>query len=134
MSRMSLKNDPFASIIDEYKSIKDVENKAKKQAGELNNQLKDEMLKRGVDSMDGIEYKVTLTVKPHEEFNEDKAIEILKEKLSPADFKKVVKKKEYIDDDALEKLVYNQKFDMSELDSCVTQLPPTYTLRTAKLK
>lgn len=134
MSRRSLKPN-FADIVDEYKSVKDEEKAIKSKVSELNTALKDEMLKKDLTSLDGNgEYCVTLSSTTKESLDEDRAIEILKENLTPAQIKQVVKKKEYIDDDALEKLVYNGKFDMSKLESCRMVSTPTYTLRISKKK
>ena len=83
---------------------------------------------------EGSTYSATLTVTEKESLDEDKAIEILKDKLSEADFVKCVKTKQYIDDDALEKIVYSSGFDMQELNSCVVKSKPTYTLRVSKIK
>ena len=134
MSRMALKPN-FADIIDQYKSIKDDEKAIKSKVSELNTAIKEEMLKNNLTSMDGNgEYCVTLSSSTKETLDEDRAIEILKESLTPTQIKQVIKKKEYIDDDALEKLVYNGKFDMSKLESCRIISAPTYTLRLSKKK
>ena len=134
MSRMSIK-PKFSAIVDEYASVKDEEKVIKKRVSELNSALKEEMISKNLSSIDGTgEYCVTLSSTTKESLNEDRAIEILKESLTPAQIKQVVKKKEYIDDDALEKLVYNGKFDMSKLECCRVLSEPTYTLRVSKKK
>lgn len=46
-----------------------------------------------------------------ESLNEDLAIEIIKSKLGGPLLATVIKQKEYIDEDALEKLIYNGDFD-----------------------
>lgn len=134
MSRMGLRQT-LADIVDSYKVAKDEEKAIKKVVGDLNTQLKEKMLADNLDSIDGNNgYCVTLTTTQKESLNEERAIEILKEALTPAQLRKVVKKKEYIDDDELEKLVYNGKFDMSQLECCREFGEPTHTLRIAKIK
>jgi hypothetical protein len=134
MSRMGLRQT-LADIVDSYKDAKDEEKAIKKVVGDLNTQLKEKMLADNLDSIDGNNgYCVTLTTTQKESLNEERAIEILKEALTPAQLRKVVKKKEYIDDDELEKLVYNGKFDMSQLECCREFGEPTHTLRIAKIK
>lgn len=134
MSRMSLKPN-FADIVDAYKSAKDDEKQVKARVSELNTQLKEEMLSKNLDTLDGNgEYCVTLSSSTKETLNEERAIEILKESLTKAQLKEVVKTKEYIDDDALEKLVYSGKFDMTKLECCREVSAPTYTLRVSKKK
>lgn len=134
MSRMALKVN-FADLVDKYKVAKDEEKVIKKTVGDLNTQLKEKMLADNLESLDGNgDYCVTLSTTKKETLNEERAIEILKESLTPAQLKKVVKKKEYIDDDELEKLVYNGKFDMSQLECCREYGAPTHTLRISKIK
>lgn len=134
MSRMGLRQT-LADIVDSYKDAKDEEKAIKKVVGDLNTQLKEKMLEDNLDSIDGNNgYCVTLTTTQKESLNEERAIEILKEALTPAQLRKVVKKKEYIDDDELEKLVYNGKFDMSQLECCREFGEPTHTLRITKIK
>ena len=118
MSRMGLKVD-FAKVVDDYKEVKDEEKVIKGRVKELNDKLKEKMLSDGISTLDGTSgICVTLSTTTKETLNEDRAIEILKNELKPAQLKKVVKTKEYIDDDELEKLVYNGKFDMSKLECC----------------
>ena len=78
--------------------------------------------------------KVTMTETRKEKFNEEKAIEILKKELTKDEAKSVIKTKEYIDDDALEDLIYNKKFDAQKLASCKTYGEPIRTLRLKKIK
>ena len=61
------------------------------------------------------------------------AIEIIKENLDGALLKSVIKQKEYIDEDALEKLVYNGDFDITKLEKAKIVKPVT-TLRVVKKK
>ena len=123
-----------------YHEAKSEEKVCKEKASNLNTEIKDYMKQNiladdnGKRLFEGSTYSATLTVAEKESLDEDKAIEILKDKLSEEDFAKCVKTKQYIDDDALEKIVYSSGFDMQELNSCVVKSKPTYTLRVSKRK
>lgn len=123
-----------------YQEAKNEEKVCKEKASNLNTEIKDYMMQNlfadenGKRLFEGSTYSATLTVTEKESLDEDKAIEILKDKLSDEDFAKCVKTKQYIDDDALEKIVYSSGFDMQELNSCVVKSKQTYTLRVSKRK
>ena len=99
--------------IDEYKESKDKENALKKANGE--------------------KYAVTMSKTAKQKLNEDLAIEIIKENLDGALLASVIKQKEYIDEDALEKLVYNGDFDITKLAKAEINTT-TYSLRTSVIK
>ena len=93
--------------------------------------------KKKIDDMNNFSsdnFTATITKKENEELNEELAIEIIKKNLSTELRKTVIKKKEYIDDDALEKLVYNGQFDIQLLQKAKIIKPPTITLRISKKK
>ena len=123
-----------------YQEAKNEEKICKEKSSNLNTEIKDYMMQNlfadenGKRLFEGSTYSATLTVTEKESLDEDKAIEILKNKLSEEYFEKCVKTKQYIDDDALEKIVYSSGFDMQELTSCVIKSKPTYTLRVSKRK
>lgn len=120
-------------IIDEYKESKDKENALKKVNNELNDNIKGYMYEHNMSSADSEKYTATLTKTDKESLNEDLAIEIIKENLEGALLNTVIKTKEYIDEDALEKLVYNGDFDISKLEKAkITKT--SYTLRVTRRK
>lgn len=109
--------DPLKKQVDDY---------GKRIKAEMRNQDKSEVI------VDGI--KASITVTPKSEFNELQAIEILRKNLTPEQFSQVVKTREYIDDDALENLVYTEGIDASILAPAETPKEPTITLRLGKAK
>ena len=123
-----------------YQEAKNEEKIYKEKSSNLNTEIKDYMMQilfadeNGKRLFEGSTYSATLTVTEKESLDEDKAIEILKDKLSEEDFAKCVRTKQYIDDDALEKIVYSSGFDMQVLNSCIIKYKPTYTLRVSKRK
>ena len=123
----------LSTAIDRYKESKDKENALKKSNNELNENIKTYMQKHGMESANSEKYMATLSCTKKESLNEDLAIEIIKENLKGALLSFVIKQKEYIDEDALEKLVYNGDFDINKLAKA-KMVKETYTLRVNKKK
>ena len=121
----------LSKVIDEYKESKDKENALKKANTAMNESIKNYMSKNGMDEASSDMYTAVLSNTTKESLNEDLAIEIIKENLGGALLNSVIKQKEYIDEDALEKLVYNGDFDISKLEKAkITKV--TTTLRIKK--
>ena len=123
----------LSTAIDKYKESKDKENDLKKANNELNETIKTYMQKHDMTSANSEKYTATLSCTKKESINEDLAIEIIKENLGGALLSSVIKQKEYIDEDALEKLVYNGDFDITKLAKAKI-VKETYTLRVVKKK
>ena len=123
----------LSKTIDEYKESKDKENSLKKINNELSENIKSYMHEHNMTTADTDNYTATLSRKDSESLNEDLAIEIIKENLGGALLASVNKTKEYIDEDALEKLVYNGDFDVNKLAKAKI-VKPTFTLRVTKKK
>lgn len=124
------------SIIDECKSYKDIISKAKKSSEPLEAQIKEYALKNGFDNIKSDNWQANISITPKQDFNEDKAIEILKESLNGRldILSSIIKTKEYIDDDALEKAIYNGDIDAKLLTSCTIEKAPTVKLTIGKIK
>ena len=123
----------LSKAIDSYKESKDKENSLKKANNELNETIKTYMQKNDITSANSEKYTATLSCIKKESLNEDLAIEIIKENLGGALLSSVIKQKEYIDEDALEKLVYNGDFDITKL-ARAKMVKETYTLSVVKKK
>lgn len=123
----------LSKTIDEYKESKDRENALKKANNALSENIKSYMYEHDMSSADSDKYTATLTKTDKESLNEDLAIEIIKENLGGALLASVIKTKEYIDEDALEKLVYNGDFDINKLAKAKI-VKSTFTLRVTKKK
>ena len=119
--------------IDSYKENKDLENKLKKSNTEAGNRIKAYFNEKGITNASSEKYTATVTTTTKSTLNEDLAIEIIKENLGGALLKSVIKQKEYIDEDALEKLVYNGDFDITKLEKAKIDTT-TQTLRITKKK
>lgn len=131
MSRRKVFN--LSTAIDKYKESKDTENALKKANNELNETIKSYMYEHDMESANSEKYVATLSCTRKESLNEELAIEIIKENLEGALLASVVKQKEYIDENALEKLVYNGDFDINKLAKAKI-VKPIYTLRVNKRK
>ena len=123
----------LSTAIDKYKESKDNENALKKANNELNENIKTYMQEHNMTSANSKNWSATLSCTKKESLNEDLAIEIIKENLGGALLSSVIKQKEYIDEDALEKLVYNGDFDINKLAKAKI-VKETYTLRVNKKK
>ena len=133
MSRRDGDNFDLSAYIDKYKESKDTENALKKANNKLNEDIKTYMQEHNMTSANSENWTVTLSCTKKESLNEDLAIEIIKENLGGALLSSVIKQKEYIDEDALEKLVYNGDFDINKLAKA-KMVKETYTLRVVKKK
>lgn len=123
----------LAKSIEYYKESKDKENALKKANNEMNENIKAYMYENNLTTADSENYTATLSRTVKESLNEDLAIEIIKENLCGAMLSSVIKQKEYIDEDALEKLVYNGDFDVNKLAKAKI-VKSVYTLRVGKKK
>jgi hypothetical protein len=133
MSRRTTPKLDINKIIDSYKESKDKENALKKVNTEMGNNIKSYFQTAGLNRVDTDKYTATVTTSTSESLNEELAIEIIKENLGGAMLNTVIKSKEYIDEDALEKLVYNGDFDITKLAKAkITKT--TSTLRVGKKK
>ena len=119
--------------IDSYKENKDLENKLKKSNTEAGNRIKAYFSEKGITNASSEKYTATVKTTTKSTLNEDLAIEIIKENLGGALLKSVIKQREYIDEDALEKLVYNGDFDITKLEKAKIDTT-TQTLRVTKKK
>lgn len=124
----------IGAIIDECKSYKDTINRTKKLSEPLEAQIKEYALAHPDEVLKSEHWEAKVTVTPKEDFNEEKAIEILKENLGGKLLDSVIKTKEYIDEDALEKLIYNGDLDAKLLTSCTIEKEPTIRLTIGKIK
>lgn len=129
-----LTDEELASIVSSYHDAKEVEKKVKKDVSEFGGKIKEELQNRNITEFVAGDIRATITVTENSEVNELQAIEILRKALTPDQFAKVVKTREYIDDDEMEKLVYAHEVDAEILAPAVTPKEPTVTLRLGKAK
>lgn len=139
MSRKDLKpqkmeDGALVEAILDYQGAKKQESTIKKIVTDLGGTIKQELQNRDVTEFVAGDVRASITITPNQDVNELQAIEILRKALTPEQFSKVVKTKEYIDDDEFEKLVYAHEVDAEILMPAVTPKAPTVTLRLGKVK
>ena len=117
-----------------YKDAKESEKAVKKAVSDYGHQIKEGLQNRNETEFIAGDIRAYITVTENSEVNELQAIEILRKELTPEQFAKVVKTREYIDDDEMEKLVYTHEVDAEILAPAVTPKAPTVTLRLGKVK
>lgn len=117
-----------------YKDAKESEKAVKKAVLDYGTQIKEGLQNRNETEFIAGDIRAYITVTENSEVNELQAIEILRKELTPDQFAKVVKTREYIDDDEMEKLVYTHEVDAEILAPAVTPKAPTVTLRLGKVK
>lgn len=117
-----------------YHDAKESEKAVKKAVAEFGTQIKEGLQNRNETEFIAGDIRAYITVTENSDVNELQAIEILRKELTPEQFSKVVKTREYIDDDELEKLVYAHEVDAEILTPAVTPKAPTVTLRLGKVK
>ena len=110
MSRKSLQtktmsDNELLQAVSTYEAWKKEESNVKKNVKELGDTIKQEMQNRNITEFIANGIRATITITANQDVNELQAIEILRKELSPEQFNKVVKTREYIDDDEFEKLV-----------------------------
>lgn len=126
--------EPLETMVVNYYEKKNQMDSLKKVVDDYNKRIKDEMQAMNIDSFDAGGLVATISVTPKEDFNEEQAIEILRKNLPANKFKQIVKTREYIDNDALEKAIYNKQLDAAILSPCITPKEPVVTLRVKAKK
>ena len=126
--------ESLSDMINIYVGMKEELDPLKKRVDDYNKRIKTEMANMDVTEFVVGDVKASISITPKSEFNELQAIEILRKNLTPEQFSKVVKTREYIDDDAFESLVYNHEVDAAILAPAETPKAPTVTLRIGKVK
>jgi len=126
--------ETLGSMITSYVEQKKVGDDIKKVVDDYNKRIKTEMLSGKLTEFIVGNIKATCTETAREDFNEEQAIEILRKTMPRAKFGSIVKTREYLDSDALEKAVFNKELDAAVLSPCRVQKEPTITLRIATKK
>lgn len=124
---MSHIEEKLNQIIPSYQKNKYEMDYFKKLADIDNSEIKDLMKQGGYTEFAVGDVKAVLSVSERVDFNEPALIEVLKE----MKVKGIIKKKEYVDSDALENAIYHGKIDAAVLAGCQT-IKEVTSLRIAK--
>ena len=126
-------NAELKNLIDSYGESKNEENTIVKRNKERNAQIKQLFLNNDISSFETDLFIATVSQTEKQSLNNELALSILKESLDENELTSVVKTKEYIDEDALEKLVFNGQFDISKLEKAVDKkIVSTLRIKTRK--
>lgn len=112
-------NAELKNLVDSYGESKKEENAIVKRNNERNSQIKQLFLDNDISSFETDSFIATVSETEKQSLNNELALCILKKELGENELTSVVKTKEYIDEDALEKLVFNGQFDISKLEKAV---------------
>lgn len=112
-------NAELKNLVDSYGESKKEENAIVKRNKEINSQIKQLFLDNDISSFETDSFIATVSETEKQSLNNELALCILKKELGENELTSVVKTKEYIDEDALEKLVFNGQFDISKLEKAV---------------
>ncbi len=99
-------------LVTEYAKVKKQENEISKMSKELNAKIKKIMQTDDIDEVETASGTARLQERKSEKFDEENLIEFLK---ASGKARGLVKKKEYLDFDALESAIYREKFDQETL-------------------
>lgn len=126
-------NAELKNLVDSYGESKNEENAIVKRNKEINSQIKQLFLDNDISSFETDSFIATVSETEKQSLNNELALGILKKELGENELTSVVKTKEYIDEDALEKLVFNGQFDISKLEKAVDKkIVPTLRIKTRK--
>lgn len=121
--------EKLSQILPVYEANKSEMDSYKKLVDKDNKEIKSIMLGAELGEFVVDDIKASCSVSVREDFVEEALIAKLKE----LKIRGVVKKKEYVDMDALENAIYNGKVDAASLADCQTK-KEVVTLRVTKLK
>lgn len=108
--------EQLKSLIPQYAFNKNEADSYKKLCEKDNAIIKTLMIEEKLDNFDTGTHLAKITIQNRQSLNEDKLLELIKE----IDRPDLIKTKEYVDTDLLEKAIYNGEIDASDLDSCMT--------------
>ena len=121
--------EKLSQILPVYEANKSEMDSYKKLVDKDNKEIKSIMLGAELGEFIVDDIKASVSISEREDFIEEALIAKLKE----MKVRGIVKKKEYVDMDALENAIYNGKIDAALLQDCQTK-KEVVTLRVTKLK
>lgn len=124
-------------LIPQYGKHKEELDKLKKQCDEENKTIKVCMAQEEKKELESGGYQVKYIIQNRETFNEEMLIDYLHQKREMTAFcYDIIKTKEYIDFDALEKAIYNGFFDANDLAEFdkAREIKQVETIRISKVK
>lgn len=110
----------------------------KKEVEEKKETIKNYFIDNSIEEMSVDDIKCTVSSSERSTFNTDRCLAVLSnmlinEEIDKNKYDSIVKMQPYVDEDALEKAIYNNEFDPSKLSDCI-ESKTIYTLRVSKKK
>ena len=124
-----MNSEYLEKLVDQYGRLKTEMDSYKKSVEESNAEIKVLMKDANLENFSGKQFKAKYTVVVSESFNEPKLLVKLKE----LGIEGVIKTKEYVDMEELEKVIYNGEIDPKLLADC-KDVKETPRLTISKLK
>lgn len=129
--------EELQKLIEEYGEYNSNVNRFKKLAEPLNKKIKTIMGQQNLDKFESDNFVATYTLRKKEEVDEDKLITLLYSEVGDeAKDLGIIKTKEYIDTDALERAIYKGDLDtgvVAKMANCKTvKRTPTLTITAIK--
>lgn len=121
--------DSLEDLVIAYADAKAELDPLKKLVDDYGTRIKENMINKDLSEITVGSVRASISISQREDFNELQAIEILRKNLPPELFGEAVKTKEYLDDSALEALIYANKIEAAILNPCRTPKKPVVTLR-----
>ena len=103
-------------LIPNYAFNKNEMDSYKKLCDRDNTIIKALMKEEGLDNYNQGDYTAKISIQQRQTLNEDKLLDVIKD----MDRLDLIKTKEYVDMDLLEKALYNGEIDAGDIDSCMT--------------
>lgn len=119
----------LSKIVPRYYSQKSEMDAIKKVVDKENAEIKSLMKESSLTEFEIDDIRATYSISERQDFMEEALIE----KIKALKVKGIIKKKEYVDMDALENAIYHEKIDAAELAPCKT-VKEVVTLRVTKIK
>lgn len=114
LNQLNPKLEELLELIPAYEKSKSILDFYKKEADNSGKKIKSIMLAEGLETFIVGNTKATVKVSEKNNFNEEALIAKLKELGVPG----IIKKKEYVDMDALENALYHEKINAIDLANC----------------
>ena len=108
--------EQLKEIIPQYAFNKNEMDSYKKLCDRDNAIIKSIMSEEKIDTFDTGNYTAKMSIQNRQTMNEDKLMEIIKD----MDRFDLIRTKEYVDMDLLEKAIYNEEINPQHLNSCIT--------------
>jgi len=129
LNKVKSRASELLTLIPEFYANKTQADVFSKKASTLNGQIKEIMTSEDITSFTAGDLKASCSTSLRESFNEEKLLE----KLKKLKIRGIIKKREYVDMEALESAIYHGRLDAATLSDC-REVSYVTTLRVTRVK